>query len=150
MQRKEGAEEEEPKSQQPAASSSRLTACYNNRLPRSRLLPNTKYSRTAFHASLVTTFYSHATRGPGRRRGCQPQISCPLRVYTATGRRHLFLPVYGTAVNIEDHRCDPRGDEQDWTGVFAAGAQSARIVGAERALAGNGREHVSSQRSQRR
>src|ERR1051326_7553918 len=93
---------------------------------------------TAFHASLVTTFYSHATRGPGGCRGCQPQVSGPLRVHTAAGRRHLLLPVSWAAVNIEDHRCDPRGDEHDWAGVSAAGDPSAGIVGEEGAREGSG------------
>src|SRR5690242_12511492 len=99
---------------------------------------------------MVTTIYSHTARSAGGRRGRQPQISGPLGVYTAAGRRNLFIPVHGAAVDSEDYRCDPRGDEPDWAGVSAAGDPSARAVGAERTLAGDGRKHVSPERPQRR
>src|SRR5690242_19631731 len=99
---------------------------------------------------MVTTVYSHAEGSSGGRGGGEPQVSGPVRIYTAAGRRDLFIPVSGAAVDSADYERGARGDGQDRAGVSAAGDASARAVGAERALAGDGREHVSPERPQGR
>src|SRR5277367_6529748 len=54
-------------------------------------IPNSLLLRTDTHASLVRTVYSYAARGPGGRRGRQPQIPCSRRLHSPAGRRNLFV-----------------------------------------------------------
>src|SRR5208282_404387 len=94
------------------------------------------------HAPLVTTLYSHAARGAGRRRGRQPQIPGARWLHPPTGCRVVLVPVTGTAVEAEDHPDRPRRDGQDRAGVLPAGVEPARAVAIERPLGGDGRQHV--------
>jgi hypothetical protein len=45
------------------------------------------------YASLVEALYSHSSRGPGRRRSGQPQVSAPRRLHPPARRGHLQLPL---------------------------------------------------------
>src|SRR5260221_8365338 len=102
------AKSKEPTVEQRATSVYRST-CYNNEFTGNQESQLTtrksriQKGRFRTHASLVTTFYSHTARSAGGRRGRQPQVSGPLGVYTAAGRRHLLVPVHGAAVDIENY-----------------------------------------------
>src|SRR5260221_12447135 len=102
------AKSQEPTVEQRATSVYRST-CYNNEFTGNQESQLTtrksriQKGRFRTHASLVTTFYSHATRGPGGRRGRQPQVSGPVGLYTAAGRRDLLVPVHGAVVVVENY-----------------------------------------------
>ncbi len=51
-------------------------------------------------------------------------------------------PFHGQALVQQDHEHRARGDGQDRAGILSAGAASARAVGSERPLGGDGRQHV--------
>ena len=90
--------------------------------------------RSHLYASLVEALYSHSSRGPGRRRSGQSQVSAPRRLHSPARGGHLQLSLSRPAVAEQDHRHRARGDGQDRAGVLSAGDFSARAVGGERPL----------------
>ena len=104
-------------------------------------MPAGKHAQNPY-ASLVQALCSHSSRGPGRRRSGQPQVPAPLRLHSPVGRGHLQLPAFGPAHHPQDHSHCARRDGHHRPGVLFAGPAAARAVGSERALDGDGRQHV--------
>src|SRR5664280_2364734 len=63
--------------------------------------------RKGGHASLVQDVHSHAARGPSRRRGRQPQVSCPRRIHPAARRGPVLLPLPRPALDAQDNQYRP-------------------------------------------
>src|SRR5262245_59401972 len=70
------------------------------------------------YTSLVTAFHSHPPRGPGRRRGREPQIPGTGRLCAAIVGRNLLVSLSWTTVFQQDPGHRSRGNGQDWTRVL--------------------------------
>src|SRR5258708_18529292 len=105
------------------------TYCYNTQFP---------FHLGLLYAPLVTAFYSHAARSPGRCRGRQSQVPRPGRLHSPTWRGNLFVSFSGQSLVQQDHCHRSRGNGPHWTGILSACASSSRIMGIKWPLVGHG------------